>query len=276
MDIAKCILDGIRYDITSFCLLGSEKLDRLRKGLICDKCSGKGYFRKKSRDGKPACFGAYHLDGCDLKAKDSLSQHDPEVIEEVNVITTNNQVIDIAFSRYTASQIEPKNPPKVLFSNKSTSGTSKYHSKKPEQIRNVSKGLHSLLRMLTYSDSFSTSDVEINTGGKHPFKAKNLFINFDQIEEKHIGMWRGFWGVISHSDKDIQWLNTANRQDVSIPILEARDYLTDVFGVQSSEDLAGALVLIFGWLKVSKSDAKKWYIKTATGQHPHIFVKIAP
>ena len=129
--------------------------------------------------------------------------------------------------------------------------------------------------MLMHSDSFYKSDILIDTGWKHPKKAKNLFVNFDEITEEHLDTKKfGFWGIISNSNEDITWLNTANELDVSIPVESIKDYIIDVFGVSDSEDLAGAAILVFGWLKVSTSDKKKWYIRIHNNDPGHIFIKL--
>jgi len=156
----------------------------------------------------------------------------------------------------------------------SSSNNTKQHTRQPVQYRNISKGLRSLLRMLMQSDSFKNSDIKIDTGAKHPFKAKNLFVNFDDITADHIKLWRGYWGIISHADSDINWLNTANEQNVSIPVSEYHDYIKGVFNILSDDDLVGAAILVFGKLYISKSDdKKKWYIKIDSNRPDYIFIK---
>jgi hypothetical protein len=204
----------------------------------------------------------------------NFDAYDPETIEEVNTIITNNETIDIDFTLYTAKQLESVTSTKPSPSRKPSSTNSQQHTRQPAQFRNATKRLRSLLRMLMHSDSFATSDIEINTGVKHPFKAKNLFINFDDITENNLGKWRGYWGVISHADPNINWLNTANKQDVSIPISELRSYIMDIFSIEIDEDLTGATVLVFGKLSISKSEKKKWYIKIVNNNPSHLFIKL--
>ena len=217
METALCTIDNKRYDMASFSKFDAQSLSNLRKALICPECRAQGYYRKASRDGKSACFGAYHEDNCEYKTQNSALCIMPEVVEEVESIATNNQIIEIAFSVYE--------PNKSKFDGSSTSdikstskGTSKQHTVSSVRERNTQRGLKSLLRMLMHADSFASSDIEINTGAQHPFKAKNLFIHFDDISEEHLQKWRGYWGIISHANSDISWLNIANKGDVSIPV----------------------------------------------------------
>jgi len=275
MDVALCTIDGESYDIANFSKLEPALLNTLRHALICTKCHGKGYYRKESRDGKPACFGAYHEDDCKYKLKGSAPKLDPETVEEVNTIITNSDTINVNFTAYTVKQLTPPTS-STLSTTRAPSATFQQHTRQPAQLRNATKGLRSLLRMLMHSDSFATSDIAINTGWKHPRKAKNLFVNFDDVSEELITnkKMRGYWGIISHADDEINWLNTANKQDVSIPVSKLRDYLIDVFKINNAEDLSGTAVLIFGWLDISKSDKKKWYLSVHNNNPAYIFIKL--
>jgi len=195
-------------------------------------------------------------------------------IEEVNTIITNNETIDINFTSYTEKQLDTKINTKPSSSHKPSSTNSLQHTKRPAQFRNATKGLRSLLRMLMQSDSFATSNIEINTGSEHPFKAKNLFVNFDDITKEHLNKWRAYWGVISHSDSKINWLNTANEQDVSIPVSKLKNYIMNIFDIKNSEVLTGSTILVFGKLSVSKSEKKKWYIRVTNDSPNRIFIKL--
>jgi len=272
MDIAYCTIDNNTYDISSFSQLDAHILDKYRRALVCTECNGQGYYCKEAINGKPACFCAYHEDSCIYKSKDTIPRYDPGTIEEVNTIITNSETIDINFSAYTASQLKPMDSRKPS-SSRALSKSSKQHTRQPVQYRNMNKGLRSLLRMLMHTDSFRRSDIKINTGFEYPYKAKNLFVNFDEITEKHLKKNRGYWGIISHADNDIEWLNTANEQNVSILISEVKGYISEAFNIESDSDLEGVAVLVFGWLNTSKNkNNKKWYIKPS--QPGHIFIKL--
>jgi hypothetical protein len=273
MDIAFCTIDNKTYDIASFSNLNEQQLSNLRRALVCQQCQAPGYYRKEARDGKSACFGAYHKENCKLKIQGSTSQIILEIVEEVNVISTNNQVIDIAFGAYELSRNSSTNNPISNIKSTSTT-TSQQHTKKPIQQRNSQRGLKSLLRMLTHTDSFASSDIEINTGTQPPIKAKNLFVHFDEISKKHVTEWFGYWGIISHANPKITWLNIANQQTVSILIRDSlKNHLLKRYKIDIAEELAGALILVFGELKIAKSG--KWYIEIDNDNPEHIFIKIA-
>lgn len=270
METILCTLNNKCYDIASFSKLDAPSLSYLRKALICPECREQGYYRKASRDGKSACFGAYHKDDCEYKNQDSASRITPEVVEEVRSIATNDQTIDIIFNLHesnvtqspnrTGSELQPSNI------------TSKKNTQASTQTRNAQKGLKSLLKMLMHTDTFASSDIKINTGAQHPFKAKNLFVHFNDVSEKHKHKWRGYWGVISHADSDISWLNVANKREVSIPVDKLKNAILNMCNIESAEELAGASVLVFGRLNISTNG--KWYIKIDSDKSQHIVIKI--
>ena len=271
MEDAYCQTNGQSYDIVSFSKLEPALLNSIRHSLVCNICQGKAYYSKKSRNGKPAHFGAYHLNDCLHQSKNTTPRIDPQTVDEVNAILTNDNSVEVNFTAYNVSDLAAT--PHTTRKIKASSRQSTHHTRPAKQFKNATKGLRSLLRMLMHTDSFATSNIDIHTGGKHPYKAKNLFVNFDDIEEEHIGKWRGFYGLISHADEPMHWLNIANKNKVSIATSEIADYFKN-FDVQHHDDLIGAEVLVFGYANIAKSG--KWYIKTRANNPAHIFINLTP
>ena len=271
MDTALCTIDNTRYDIATFSKLDEQKLSNLRRALVCQECHAQGYYRKASRDGKHACFGAYHKDDCQYKTQGSKSGINPEVAEEIRTITVNNQIIDVKFDLYEPEETRSPNR-SVSEVTTASNRTPKQHTRASTQTKHAQRGLKSLLKLLMHTDTFASSDIEINTGAKHPFKAKNLFIHFNDISDEYLEKWRGYWGVISHANSDISWLNVANERDVSIVVDKLKGSILKRHKTQSAEELADAAVLVFGRLKISANG--KWYIKIDKDNPQHIFVKI--
>ncbi len=114
--------------------------------------------------------------------------------------------------------------------------------------------------MLMYTDTFSKSEIKLDLGFNQ-FPVKSICVNFDEITRQHLNKWRGYWGVISNADRELNWLNTATENEISIPISNMKKEIINEYKIEDSEDLSGAAILVFGKLKVSKSDSKKWYIK---------------
>lgn len=276
MESAFCLENSISYDIGSFESLPKTHLDRYRRSLVCNECKAKAYYRKKSKDGKPACFGAYHEDGFKCKSPNHESKYDKETIEEVSTLTKNCNVIDVNFSAFINNSTQMPQTARPTGGNSSKNGVSNSHSISSNNTKNVSKTIGGLLKLLVKTDTFKSSDIFLNIG-KFTYKAKNLFLNFDQITEDTLAenKLRGYWGVISNADDEICWLNTSNLKDVSIPIQNFKDELLMRYKIIDPEQLAGAYVLVFGWLKESKKDSKKWFIQAHNNSSTSIAIILA-
>lgn len=65
MNLATCTLDGVTYHAPQFAAMAEERIEALRYSLICSECEGRAYYKRAGRDGRAACFGARHNEGCD-------------------------------------------------------------------------------------------------------------------------------------------------------------------------------------------------------------------
>lgn len=89
MDVAVCTENNHSYYVIEFSHLPPDELLHKRQLLICPECGGPAYFRKASKSGQVACFGARpHAQGCILAASDHLQiindgqGEDQEIFEE--------------------------------------------------------------------------------------------------------------------------------------------------------------------------------------------------
>ncbi len=276
MEIAYSTIEKSPVSIHVFCKKSDAEIEKLRRSLLCPKCEVKAWFRKKSKDGKSACFNAYHAEGCTASTQKHQIKNNTEVVEDVRQIITNNDTVDLNFVVYSSPIADGENTFQQSLTIKNVDSASSRHSITPAIERNQTRRLSSILKLLTGSEDFAKSNIKIDTGppAKHPYYARNLFVSFDAIIEEHIGKWRGFWGVISHANEEVTWLNIANSLDVSIPISAIKAYLLKTFRIMEAEDLAGAQVLVFGYLNVSKTKAKKYFIKLRNNNPAHIFLKL--
>ena len=72
MDTATCTENNHSYTAVEFSQLPPAELERKRRQLVCDDCGFVAFFRKLSRSGRGACFGARpHADGCEAAAADN-------------------------------------------------------------------------------------------------------------------------------------------------------------------------------------------------------------
>lgn len=238
------------YSILVFQNLSDSEIEQYRQHLECPECGGQAYYRKKSIDGKAACFGSrYHTERCNEGR--SSSQREREVMHAVEVnqiLSDQNEVVFDFFAKESkASDYDDSSRPKK--GKPTSSGTTKSHSQIPNQIRKkvlgFEKALNSLLRgsNLAESESF----IEVDEGYK--YKAKNLFVKFSDAEAADSpkeAKPKMYWGTISHSDTEIEWLNPADCDDVGIPIKRYKAPILKRFNLTEKRDLEGAGLILFG------------------------------
>lgn len=237
------------YNILSFQKLPDTDIERYRQHLECPRCGGQAYYRKKSSDGKAACFGSrYHAENC--KEGNSSVQREREVrhASEVNqIITDSNEVIfdfSINESKSSKEVEEHISRPKPI-----GSGTTRSHTGKKSQVRSTVLGMEKALNSLMRGSDLGEADTLIDIGQGYKYKAKNLFVNFadaeaaDRLKDARPKM---FWGTISHADVDMEWLNPSDCDDVGIPIKRYKDAIFKRFKVNEKRDLEGAGLMLFG------------------------------
>jgi len=117
--------------------------------------------------------------------------------------------------------------------------------------------LATLLQYLIKSERFAHYDGFIETGSPHPWKVKNVFVQFNDVREFHIGRWRGYWGMIADANSGINYLNSGGRDTVSVFLNpEVRKGLLRKYRMGDAEDVAGCYALVFGKLRKFQNGKK--------------------
>ena len=258
------------YSIFEFKQLSENTIAQFRYSLLCPVCQQKAYFRKASTDGKQACFGSRHhkIDCEEFKPSKSKDEQEQQLAEVEQVIFEADWLIidfsaaprevkkeqykqdNCASSRQkSVAQLNLDSPLKALESNKVDAGNAK-----------MSKlGLHTLLVSLLRGSSLAESELWVYTSAKHKWRAKNLFVNIKDAQPTEKNAPHIYWGIISHADKTLNWLNIAEDRNVAIPIGKYREKLLTSFSIAAPVDLQGAAFMLFGKCIASK-DKKRKYI----------------
>lgn len=95
MRIARCTLDNIAYTAVDF--NKTDDFVNKRRNLICPQCNVPAFYRGISQNGREACFGARHSDGCDL----ATMEHDGTTAGQGGIddeIMTTGQRIVVDFN----------------------------------------------------------------------------------------------------------------------------------------------------------------------------------
>ena len=260
MEIAYCATTQSRHTAAEFSVLPTDTLAAYRRHLSCPDCKGPGYYRRASRDGKKACFGADHRPDCPQARTGGTSAEPSQYAIAAAQLIKESGIIELILDRPPVTSAEelghesgedPDVGPRIAH----TEGD-------PTPLRERC-GPNAVLRYLIECSNFSKSDVRVNTGGAHNWFARNLFINLkDVTEHEHLARpFAGFWGFITDASKDGTWLNTGGRDAVSIRLDEKyRTHLFRAMGIEDPEQLAGCNALAFGALKKSRAGTGKLYI----------------
>lgn len=251
---AICTFGGIRktYNILTFQKLPDSEIEKLRQFLECPNptCSAEAYYRRASIDGKAACFGSrHHVEGCTEGRSSPQREREVKHAQEVNKIITDSSevVFDFAAS-------PPKNrveSTKTVLSNLkiSESGSKKSHSRTAKSVRKPHLSMEKALNSLMRGSNLAESDTLIEIDKGYSYKAKNLFVNFKDAEpaETHKDARpKMFWGTISHSDAEMDWLNPSECNDIGVPIQKYKNTLLKRFNIKEKRDLEGAGLIMFG------------------------------
>lgn len=262
MDIVKCTLDNKTYRVKEFKNLEASELAKKRRFLEC-KCGGPAFFRKASRSGHGACFGARpHKEGCDLASPDSENLNGSLSPEDKEFINSGNEIkLDLQYGAVESKHITEDGDINVNGQNKGTSHSSENGKEKSVLQRRLSTLLRTLVKE---KDFFKDSNQEIYFKAKHPYYAKNFFIHSDYITNEYVKRinfrsYRAIWSLISDgrysNDEKSLWLNTGGNDNISILIEE--EFLSifiDRFKIKDIEELSGKYVLIIGRLNKSKNE----------------------
>jgi hypothetical protein len=262
MDIAKCTLDNKTYSVKDFESLEPSELAKKRRFLEC-KCGGPAFFRKASRSGQGACFGARpHKEGCDLASPDSETINGSLSPEDKEFINSGNEIrLDLQYGAVESKHVTEDGEINGSGKNKGTSHSSENGKSKSVLQRRLSTLLRTLVKE---KDFFKDSNQEIYFKAKHPYYAKNFFVHSDYITKKYMEninfrSYRAIWSMISDcrytKDKKSLWLNTGGNDNVSILIEEK--HLSEFmkrFKIKDIEELSGKYVLNIGKLRESKNN----------------------
>ena len=105
--------------------------------------------------------------------------------------------------------------------------------------------LNSLIR----SHELSQSEILIEIDNGYRFKAKNLFVNFScaiAAENSKLAKPKMYWGTISYTDRNFDWLNPSDCEDVGVSIKKFKDVILRRFDIRDRRDIEGAGIILFG------------------------------
>ncbi|SDJ21249.1 hypothetical protein SAMN04488540_1062 [Ferrimonas sediminum] len=249
------------YNIFDFQKLDPAVIELKRQHLQCPNpdCTGKAYYRRASIDGKAACFGSrYHIAGCDEGRSSEQGSRELQQAQEVRQLLLAGEEVRFDFSPVAVKgRSEPVTP---LAATKADTRPGSSPDKVNKSAKPASIGMDKALASLMRGSGLDTSETVIQLDGRFNFKAKNLFVNFADAEPQASAADvkpKMFWGTISHTDADLEWLNPSDCDDVGIPIARYKKAILARFGITDRRDLEGAGLILYGKCFWNRSKTRK-------------------
>lgn len=266
MDYAICTENSVTYEAVQFSHLPSAELARKRRLLKCTECGAPAFFRRESRSGRAACFGARpHEEGCELAALDHPEPQDGQADDENQLNNPGERiVVDLNFgaNEQAAPEVDPNDQGSGNRGRRFVGGGARPNAR-------MQRRLSSLLRTLLHVPTFSQSTQILEFEGRNDIAVRDFFVPVANVTEDHCSLFRGFWGMLSDaragSDGTL-WLNGGGRDDISFCLNQ--EHVGEVYSrynINDEEDLAGANVLVIGTLRISQRD--KMYCSIADPEH---------
>lgn len=255
MDTAICTEDGHTYTAVEFSRLDAIQLERKRRQLVCEECGYPAFFRKPSRSGRGACFGARpHEDGCALAAADNEIRIPGAGDDQDEVFNPGDRiVVELAFGggagdvHLDQDRRGPRRP-----------RGGRYVGEGGLRVAQMHRRLSTLLRMLVLAPNFRYSDQIIAVLNQPELSARDFFVHFSDVTRQYAGQFRGFWGQLTDAREGANgslWLNSGGRSAPSFCLpAEFRNEVMARFRLDEEEDFSGSYILVLGTLQVSRND----------------------
>lgn len=253
MDIATCTEDGHTYTAIEFSQLVVADLERKRRQLVCNACNNPAFFRKESRDGRGACFGARpHVEGCALSAEDTDVRLPGVADDQDELINLGDRiVVELAVGAPDASvHLDPM--PRAPYRPR---GGAHIGDGGPGHAV-MHRRLSSLLRMLINAPNFRYSAQTIAVANQPELAARDFFVELGDVTRQHSGQFRGFWGQLTDAGEGsggTLWLNSGGRGSMSFALpFDYRAAVMQRYHLANIEEFAGSDILVLGTLFVSQ------------------------
>ena len=266
MQTARSNQNGAIYNAPSFGNLGPHELIQLRGLLSCPGCQGHSYYRRETRNGRAPCFCAHHDPDCEFAASSPMARPDTSGLDRFSPgVLDKPIVLDFAYEGWDGGAQGTGRGRANSFEAKNQSGMMPRGSSAVSSHRRLSTMMRNILEVPDFVQSPKTLYVQ----GIGQTRVCDFFVNFEQLNQTHLGRLLGHWGALSRvgqGNSGELWLNTGNGEsgDVSICV-PARlvDALYERYAIRlgSAWEPESYFVLVAGTVHISQGG--KPYIEVA-------------
>lgn len=254
MDIARHIPTDRVMDAMWFSEQPIAQREVMRHELACPVCENSAFFRRASKNGHAACFGARHRDDCDMAAGAADRIVDGQG-DDVDALFNPGQHIVIDFNFGAAA---PVNGDAADMEVRGQRGVRHFVGNGARPDARAHRRLSGLLRNLIGVPGYADADRVIEGDGFDATPSRDFFVHFDNFNAAHLDSIRGMWGTVANVNRrpaDGLYLNTGDRYALSILVPNAIfDEVLERSGAVNYQELRGAQVLVVGtpWRTISK------------------------
>lgn len=248
MRYALCTLDNATYDALHF----EQTVDFItnRNYLLCPECRVRATYRRQGRDDRSPCFRAVHADGCTQERIHANTAADTPVTAPLAEIIEAPEPIPDCIVVDFRLDLRTDMPEALTAARQRADATYRRTTVLP---------LRTLHGDLIVNDDLLRSQKVIVVPDKGDFPAAELFVNFTDVTDAHVGSYHGYWGVLSNASShgNALYFNSGRRNDMSaqLDVQFIQDFY-DRYNITSPVELAGAEMLVFGELSLSRRNKK--------------------
>ncbi|HEL2957632.1 TPA: hypothetical protein UL931_000856 [Stenotrophomonas maltophilia] len=196
MDFAFNTITGEKHIAVEFSRLPADEIQALRHSFICAECKEPGYFRKASVSGRSPCFGARHLDNCQLavRSEDPWGEAGDDLVQRLQADNTK-----IILGMSAEDGVGDRAGGAGEHQERGGGGRRFAGGAEPAKTK-IQRNADKLLEWLYAAPSFKTSNLVIATPyGDLP--VNEFFVEIPKADSnKHVGEFRGYWGELTRTN----------------------------------------------------------------------------
>lgn len=203
MEIVINLINEEKLSILKFESLSNAEKEIVKRNLVCLECKVQAFYRRRTRDGKQACFFAKHVRGC-MKGMSNPSNVDNAYKEEVNKM--NVIYNELILSLNEGNNSYKKRNEDLISMETGQKKSSKSYTIDPSKNKSCKVTLKKLLNYAIYN-LLDDIDIPIFFEGetyKDPF---DLIIDFKNADHSLKGKKRIFWGEVNSISSNKKFLN---------------------------------------------------------------------
>ncbi|MDY8047096.1 hypothetical protein UY416_12440 [Paenibacillus polymyxa] len=203
MELVINSINNEKLSILKFESLSTTEKEIVKRNLVCLECRVQAFYRRKTKDGKQACFFAKHVSGC-KQGMSNPSNVDNAIKEEVNKVNvTYNELI---LSLDQSNDPYEKRNEGLISVEAGQKKNSRSYTINPSKNKSCKITLKKLL-MYVVHNLLDDIDIPIIFEGKTYKDPFDLIIDFKSADHSLKGEKRIFWGEVNSISSNKQFLN---------------------------------------------------------------------